>query len=192
MLILTSISGLAGDNFFLALSSAERERVLSGAQLVKEKAIENEVWPQVEIVTKVDVAATKMRDMLLDYEHSKNFTPNLLSAKVSSRPNPQTAVIDYTLKIPIIGSEHYSTRSVVEPYSSSGYLLKWTVISGDSISSGGGSVKILPLSAEKCVLSYTNHISPKCETIARVLAGYAKVQTKEFVAFARMTAERLR
>jgi len=183
----TAFAGVAVADIAGSLSSSQLQQVKSGQMVVTQKDMPGGVWPQLTVYTLVKAPVQTIVDMFRDYAHAQDFQPNLVSAKVTSKPSPNVYVVDYTSKMPIFGTMSYTVQNTFNE-SGGNADVTWKLLKSPMADISDGSLQVEPY-GDGSIMRYTNYVKPK-SSIAIVAKGAALGEVKNTVAALKAEAEK--
>jgi hypothetical protein len=153
---------LAGD-----LSASQLAQVKSGQMVVESKDIPGGVWPQITVYTLINAPVATISAVFRDYAHAQDFQSSIVSAKVVSQPSPNVYVVDYTQKMPILGTTTFTVQNTFSE-SDGGLTVQWKLVKSAMADISDGSLRVEPYGTGS-IMRYTNYVKPRFS-----LAGMAK------------------
>ena len=154
--------------------------VSKGGQVSINEVIEGKPWPRVKIYRTVDATAEEVAAVFVDYEHAKDYVPNVLKSTISNRAAACTVDIDYGIDVPILPDEFYTTRNTVKFLPPDGYRIDWKLLRAVQTKDSVGSLRIEPFEG-KALMCYDNLVTPG-SSMAGLLRGTAIKQMNQTVA----------
>lgn len=170
-----------------SLSADQLETLKSGEVLVSSKDMPTGGWPQVTVTTYVNAPVAVVENVFRDYDHAQDFQPGLVSAKVVSRDGPDVCDVEYTSKLPILGTTSYTVQNTFAS-SKDGLSVTWKLLKSSMADISDGSLQAENY-GDGSILRYTNYVKPK-SAIAVVAKGAALGEAKKTVAALKSEAEK--
>jgi len=151
--------GPAGAGIPDDLDVAQRAELDKGELVVRSKDVEGGPWPQLMVYTRVDAPVAAVEKVFRDYAGAASYIPNLTAAEVIERPDPDTYVVRYTQKVPILGQTSNTVRNTYS-HPGNGLVVAWNLIESPHADISEGELRVEP-DAKGSVLRYTNYVKPK-------------------------------
>jgi len=161
------------------LSSAQKEVVKSGKQLVITEEIEGKPWPKLKIYQLVAASPEEVAAVFVDYDNAKSYTPNLLKSEVVQKLSGKVKDIDYGVDIPILPDEFYTARNTLSCPEKGVYRVDWKLLRAVQTKDSVGCIRIEPYD-DQSVICYQNLVTPG-SSMAGLLRGKALSQMREAV-----------
>jgi len=168
------------------LSKEEISDLKSGDVVVRPKD-RGGVWPELTVYTLIKAPVSTVEKVLRDYEHAHEFQAGLVSAKVLEHPNPDTYVVEYTSKVPILGSMSNTVRNTFTS-DDDGVNVAWNLVKSSSADISEGSLRVEPFE-NGSIMRYTNYVKPK-SSVAALAKGAALKEVKKTVNEIKTEAEK--
>ncbi len=178
-LVMVSMSAWA-DGVIDELSSAQKEVVKSGKQLLVTEEVEGKPWPKVKIYQLVHATPEEVAAVFVDYNNAKSYTPNLLKSEVVQKISGKVKDIDYGVDIPILPDEFYTARNTLSCPTNGIYRVDWKLLRAVQTKDSEGCIRIEPYEDES-LICYQNLVTPG-SSMAGLLRGKAISQMREAVA----------
>lgn len=170
------------------LSASQLQQLKNGQLVVESKDIPGGVWPQLTVYTLVNAPVATVAGVFRDYKHAQDFQPDMVSAKVVSRPGPNICDVEYTQKMPIFGTTTFTVQNTYSD-SDSGVTVKWKLLKSAMADISEGSLRVEPF-GNGSILRYINYVKPKGGFIAGVAKGAALDSVKNTVSALKTEAEK--
>lgn len=161
------------------LAQGHQAQVKKGEQVSINEVVEGKPWPHVKIYRTVDATAEEVAAVFVDYEHAKEYVPNVLKSTISNRVAACTVDIDYGLNVPILPDEFYTTRNTVKILPPDGYRIDWKLLRAVQTKDSVGSLRIESFDG-KALICYDNLVTPG-SSMAGLLRGTAIKQMNQTV-----------
>ncbi len=152
-------AGPAGAGILDALDPVQRAELDKGELVVRSKDVEGGPWPQLMVYTRVDGPVAAVEKVFRDYAGASSYIPNLIAADVLERPDPDTYIVRYTQKIPILGQTSNTVRNIYS-HPGRGLVVAWNLIESTDADISKGELRVEP-DGNGSVLRYTNYVKPK-------------------------------
>jgi len=184
-----SLSGRTASAEVLAGLNADQLADLDdGGLVVTKKDIEGGVWPELTVYTRVNAPVSDVLKVFHDYDHAQDYVPNLVSARVVGQPEPDVFDIEYTSRLPLLGTTSYETRNWYET-TAGGVSVRWKLLKSAMADISDGSLRVEPYEGGS-VMRYVNYVKPK-SAIAIVAKGAALSEVKKTVTALKAQAEKV-
>lgn len=170
-----------------SLDAAQIAQLKAGEMVVSAKDVPSGGWPEVTVYTLVKAPVSVVEKVLRDYEHAPDFQPGLVSAKVVSQPSPDVCDVEYTSKMPIVGTMSYTMQNTFEKVDN-GLTVSWKLLKSSMAEISDGSLRAEPY-GDGSILRYVNHVKPK-SSLAIIAKGAALGEAKKTVSALKAEAEK--
>jgi hypothetical protein len=143
------------------LVPAEQEKILAGEMVVQSHPRAAMPLPQFKIYKVIEGLTTEEAMAIFsDFEHQKNYTPNMLSAKETKKEALNSYWMTYEMHAPWpIPNARYTTRNVISTDDQGNYQVYWNQIESNLTNFTEGTVRFLRLN-DKTVFAYTTLVEP--------------------------------
>jgi hypothetical protein len=114
-----------------------------------------------------------------DYNRHATYIPNLKRSKISRVIDPRTVDVDFTLRVPVVADERYTTRNQLSTYSTgTAFRVSWALVRASSTRATVGHVRFEPyrnrrLKMTGTLMAYYNFVTPGSK-----LAGIGFIRRK--------------
>jgi hypothetical protein len=162
------------------LTSAQRDIVKSGKQVMMTQEVEGKPWPRVKIYQVVAATPEEVAAVFVDYNNAKLYTPNLLKSEIVKTTSPTVKEIDYGVDIPILPDEYYTARNTLSCPEKGVYRIDWKLLRAVQTKASEGCIRIEPFE-DRALICYQNLVTPG-SIMAGLLRGKALEQMRETVA----------
>jgi hypothetical protein len=161
------------------LSTGHQTQVKKGEQVAVNENIKGKPWPRVRIYRTVAATPEEVAAVFCDFDHAKEYVPNVLKSSISHRVSPTVLDVDYGLDVPILPDEYYTTRNVLKAVGPDIYRIDWKLLRAVQTKDSVGCLRIEPLDG-KSVICYENLVVPG-SSMAGLLKGKALQQMGQTV-----------
>jgi Polyketide cyclase / dehydrase and lipid transport len=156
ILSLLSFSALA---FRAEPTPEELAKLKNGEQVERVETHKDQVFPKVTLMTVIPHSPKENMDVFADFEHHKDFIPDLVKSKIVRKVGNETDV-DFEMHLPMpVSNSKYTTKHVVEKVGND-YILTWSLVKSEQIKSTDGNV-IFEEFEGKTLFTYINQVTPK-------------------------------
>lgn len=179
VLCLTFSSFAQAGGVWDTLTPEQQATLNRGEQIFITEVVPGKPWPRAFAYQLVDASAEECAALFTDYDSQKTYIHDLKKSKVTRRPSPAVAEVDYTMKLPIISDEDYTTLNTVSTYDMNGpaYQVSWTLVRASSTKSSDGYAKF-EAQGTGSLFFYTNFVVPG-SAIADLVKERALKQVRE-------------
>ncbi len=155
VLLITALAfaGQARATILNELSSQDRSKLEGGQSVMTTIEKPGATWPEVRIYRKVQATPEGVTNLFLDYENAGSFIHNLKSA-----------VVHYTVKLPVLFTINYLVRNRYEK-TPEGYTVHWNLLESLFAKSAVGKLRVEP-HGDVAVICYANHVEPATSLVA--------------------------
>ncbi len=178
----SALAGLAD-----SLSAAQLAQLEKGQLVMTQRDVPGGSWPELTVYTLVKASVDQIESVFRDYDHAQDYQSGLVSAKVLEHPSKDVYVVEYTSKLPLIGSTSNTVQNTFSK-SGGGLTVKWKLLKSTTADVSDGSLRVEPY-GEGSILRYTNYVQPK-SAIAGLAKGAAAGSVKTTVSELKAEAER--
>jgi hypothetical protein len=155
-----AMTGVAYADLAADLSASQLQQLKSGQMIVIPKDVPGGAWPQVTVYTLVNAPVPVIAGVFRDYKHASEFQPDIISAKVVSQPSPDVCDVEYTQKMPILGTTTFTVRNTFSQTSDGGETVQWKLLKSPMAEVSDGSLRVEPFE-KGSILRYVNYVKPK-------------------------------
>lgn len=154
------------------LNAKNLEALKNGQQVVLTETVEGFPWPRYAIYKLVNSKPEEAIAVFCDYNNAREFIPNVKLSKISKQIGPRTQEVSYSVDVPILPDECYTTRNSLTGDGSS-FRVDWTLLQATSMKSTEGSFSAEPFGDDQCLIRYQNLVDPgsKFAGLLRSFAG---------------------
>jgi hypothetical protein len=163
------------------LAAGEQTRVKRGEQILVSEKVAGKPWPKVKIYRTVNATPEEVAAVFCDFNHAKDYVPNVLKSEVSHRVSPCIVDVDYGLDVPILPDEYYTTRNSLTSPAPNTYRVDWKLLRAVQTKDSIGCLRVEPFEDGKALICYENLVTPGSK-MAGLLKGKALQQMGETVA----------
>jgi hypothetical protein len=163
------------------LTDGHQSQVKKGEQIAVSEKVAGKPWPKVKIYRTVNATPEEVAAVFCDFNHAKDYVPNVLKSVVSNRVSPCVVDVDYGLDVPILPDEYYTTRNSLTSPAPNTYRVDWKLLRAVQTKDSVGSLRVEPFDGGKALICYENLVIPG-SSMAGLLKRKALQQMGETVA----------
>lgn len=115
-------------------------------------------WPKLILFRVVHAPPHVVSNLFKDYTAGPSYMPGVLAAKVLSR-HGNTAIVEYTVKAPIIGQVSYTVQNTLTQHGNQ-TKVAWKLVHSTLAKSSDGSLNMEPYGNNQTLICYTNLCVP--------------------------------
>jgi hypothetical protein len=159
--LLLAASNARADGIWEKLSAEQKAAISRGEQVMVTEDMPGKPWPKVTLYQRVATTPEEAAAVFFDYERAVEYVPGLKKSRISRRIDARTFEIDYTLGIPVLADENYTTRNRLSAYAAGGsaFSIDWTLTRADSTRFSEGFARFETLGTG-CLFAYYNYVVP--------------------------------
>lgn len=143
-----------------------QDELAQGQVVVKSKNVSGAPWPKLSLYQVVNAPPAVVWNLFTDLSAAPTYTPNLVSASVIATNPDGSKNVQFTTKVPVLGSISYTVRNTYTQ-NPPNYEVDWTLIKSPLAKSSDGSLRIAPYGKNQTLMCYTN----LCVPITNLVAG---------------------
>lgn len=143
------------------LTDAQKAQLQVGEQVFFTVDVEGSAWPKVFIYQRIDSTPEEAVAVFWDIELQPSYISSLKKAQIIAKPDRRTVEAAYTVDVPVLADESYTTRSTVRTYDQEGpsYRVDWEKITADTTQHIEGNARFESLGTGT-IMAYYNFVIP--------------------------------
>jgi hypothetical protein len=148
-------------------TAAEAAEIGQGRVVVIEHDVEGTPWPRVRLYRFIDATPEQSAAMFADYEHQRDYNPDLKQVTIGQRLDSARAEVSYRYasNIAFVSDVTYTVLDRISRDSTGSYLIDWRLLSGSKVKHTEGSARFAPwtnpVSGQRgTLLTYDNYVVP--------------------------------
>jgi hypothetical protein len=150
-----------------APTAPEAAEIGHGSVVVIEHDVEGTPWPRVRLYRFIDATPEQSAAMFADYEHQRDYNPDLKEVTIGRRPDSALAEVfyRYASNVAFVSDVTYTVLDRISRDSSGSYLIDWRLLNGTKVKHVEGSARFAPwtnpVSGQRgTLLTYDNYVVP--------------------------------
>lgn len=125
------------------LTADEMTKLQKGELIFKTESAPESDWPKTYTYVLINSTPEEMAAVFWDADLYKTYIGSMKESKVVSRPEKNTAIVDYELEVPIVSNEKYTVKNKISTYQNGrSYKIDWRLVKASTTRDSIGWAKI--------------------------------------------------